>query len=122
MSKKILLVEDDPDGQFVMGELLASLDCSVDLAASVAEAENYIFKQHGQYDIAIIDLSLPDRSGWELLQEIQDSQALAPCIAVTAYHSAEARQQALEAGFQAYFAQPLNVTQFTRSLDDLLKR
>ena len=122
MSRKILLVEDDPDGQFVMEELLTALDCSVDLASSVAEAENYIFQQQGQYEMAIIDLSLPDRSGWELLQEIQDSHSLTPCIAVTAYHSAETRQQALEAGFQAYFAKPLNVAQFTRSLGDLLKR
>jgi ActR/RegA family two-component response regulator len=38
------------------------------------------------------------------------------CVAVTAYHSAEVAVKAIEHGFKAYFAKPLEATSFVREI------
>ncbi len=68
------------------------------------------------------DLTLPGKDGWELLADILDNpttEAL-PCIAVTAYHNSKLREQALRAGFIAYFPKPLDGTLLGRELDRIM--
>src|SRR5947207_11932942 len=100
---RILVVEDDPDGQQVMATILQHLNIPVDVASDSSEAEQWLFNSGNSYDAAILDLALPDKDGWELLSEIlADSRTAAlPCIAVTAYHTSKLREEALVAGFRA---------------------
>ncbi|MEP7286396.1 MAG: response regulator [Chloroflexota bacterium] len=118
----ILVVEDDADGQMVMSTLLEHLNISVDIAANAAEAEQFLFQSDNSYDAAIIDLALPDKDGWQILTEIlEDSQtANLPCIAATAYHTSKLREDAILAGFKAYFPKPIDGTKFLRELESLL--
>lgn len=118
----ILVVEDDPDGQEVMATILEHLNISLDVANNVAEAEALLFRPGAHYNAAIIDLALPDKDGWELLSEIlaKPETAQMPCIAVTAYHTSKLREDAIKAGFTAYFAKPLDSTSFVRRLEEVL--
>lgn len=43
-----------------------------------------------------------------------------PCVAVTAYHTSKLREDAISAGFTAYFAKPIDATTFARRLEELL--
>jgi CheY-like chemotaxis protein len=119
---RILVVEDDPDGQQVMATILQHLNIPVDVASDSSEAEQWLFNSGNSYDAAILDLALPDKDGWELLSEIlADSRTAAlPCIAVTAYHTSKLREEALIAGFRAYFAKPIDATKFARELAAIL--
>jgi CheY-like chemotaxis protein len=118
----ILVVEDDADGQVVMATLLEHLNISIDLASNAAEAEQLLFRSGKTYDGAIIDLALPDKDGWQILSEIlEDSRTEnIPCIAVTAYHTSKLREEAILAGFKAYFAKPIDGTRFLRELGSIL--
>jgi CheY-like chemotaxis protein len=118
----ILVVEDDPDGQEVVATILRHLNLSIDVAGSVEEAEVMLFNSDRRYHAAIIDLALPDKDGWELLSEIQASPSTSelPCVAVTAYHTSKLREEAIKAGFTAYFAKPIDATAFARRLEELL--
>ncbi|MBX3064702.1 MAG: response regulator [Anaerolineae bacterium] len=118
----ILVVEDDADGQAVMATLLEHMKVNVDIAADAAEAEKFLFQSGKTYNAAIIDLALPDKNGWEILAEIQTHSQTAnlPCIAVTAYHTSKLREDAITAGFTAYFAKPVDGTKFLRELDSML--
>jgi CheY-like chemotaxis protein len=125
MSQKnwhILVVEDDPDGQEVVSTILEHLNLAIDVATNVAEAEKLLFHSHNKYHAAILDLALPDKNGWDLLAEILDhpETAAMPCIAVTAYHTSKLREDAIKAGFTAYFAKPIDATAFARRLEELL--
>ena len=115
---RILVVEDDPDGQVVVATMLERLNVPIDVASNVAEAEWCLFNSNQSYSAVIVDLALPDKDGWELLSEIQaePSTASIPCIAVTAYHNSKLREQALTAGFTAYFPKPIEATSFARQL------
>ena len=57
----------------------------------------------------------------EMLEEILDypSTASLPCVAVTEYHTSKLREDALRAGFTAYFAKPIDATSFARRLEEL---
>lgn len=119
---KFLVVEDIPDSQEVVTAVLEHLNLSYDLAADAEQAEQFLFKLQVPYTAILIDLALPGKDGWELLSEIQQHPQTSsiPCIAITAYHSSKTREQALLAGFNAYFSKPLDTTAFARHLEALL--
>lgn len=118
----ILVVEDDPDGQEVVSTILEHLNVSFDVAGNVADAEAYLFTSGAAYHAAIVDLALPDKNGWDLLDEILSHPKTnsLPCVAVTAYHTSILREEAIKAGFTAYFAKPLDATSFARQLEEIL--
>src|SRR5579859_4511767 len=115
----ILVVEDDADGQELMATLLQHMNVNVDIASDAFEAEKYLFQSDNTYDGAVIDLALPDKDGWQLLSEVlgEPRTENLPCIAVTAYHTSKLREQAILAGFRAYFPKPIDGTTFLRELE-----
>jgi len=120
--KRILVVEDDPDGQEMVTTILQHMNFMVDTADDGEQASHILFDTPAQYSAVIIDLALPGKDGWELLAEIldnPDTESLL-CIAVTAFHNSKLREQALRAGFTAYFPKPIDGTQLGRELDRLL--
>jgi CheY-like chemotaxis protein len=75
------------------------------------------------YTAAIIDIALPGMTGLELIRLIRESDELAdlPCVAVTAYRRSRLKQEALEAGFDAYLSKPLDPLTVIRTIEGLLK-
>ena len=121
MSKplRILVVEDDPDGQELVSAILAHLNIPIDVANDAEHAEELLFTAPNNYDGVVIDLMLPGKDGWDLLNAIRAHETTAhlPCIAITAFHSSKIREQALVAGFKAYFPKPIDATSFSRTLE-----
>jgi CheY-like chemotaxis protein len=118
---RILVVEDDPDGQAVVAHVLTYLNIPIDVAEDAEQALEYLFNSGHTYSPVTIDLALPGKDGWELLTEIRNHTATVdlPCVAVTAFHTSKIRDQALKAGFTAYFSKPLDATSFARQLEAL---
>lgn len=118
---RILVVEDDPDGQVVVATMLEHLNFTIDAASDAAEAEQWLFQSGTSYDAVILDLALPDKDGWQLLSEIRATPETAslPCIAITAYHTSKLREDAIKAGFTAYLPKPLDPTLFAREVERL---
>ncbi len=112
----VLVVEDDPDGQEVVGRILKFHNIHADIAGTGEEALALL--DRNVYSIAVIDLALPKIDGWRLLDAIRSSPKTKgmPCVAVTAFHSAEVATKAIKSGFAAYFPKPLDATSFVREL------
>jgi len=119
---RVLIVEDEIDGQEVVEAILGYFNISAD-AVGTAEDALHLLSQN-QYTAAVIDLGLPVMDGIELVTTMRNDSANAqiPCIAITAFHSSQLKQQALAAGFDAYFAKPLDDTSFVRELDRIISR
>ena len=114
---RVLLVEDDPDGQEVVTRILRHHQIAVEVAPTAEEA---IAMVPGQgYSLVIVDLALPKLSGWEFLQTVRAMPETSelPCVAITAFHSAEVALKAIAAGFNAYFPKPLEAASFVRELE-----
>jgi len=115
----VLVVEDDPDGQEVTTRILRHHRITTDVAGTAEEALTLL--KRTKYDLAVIDLALPEMDGWGLLQAIRANSKLSnmPCVAVTAFHSAEVAVEAIRAGFVSYFPKPLDATSFVRELEQI---
>lgn len=120
-NEHILVVEDDQDGQEVVARMLNFHKIPFHVVFTGEDALEAL--QHDEYSGAIFDLALPGIDGWTLLEAVKSNPATRdmPCVAVTAYHSAEVAVKAIEAGFVAYFPKPLESTSFVRELQRVLR-
>jgi CheY-like chemotaxis protein/signal transduction histidine kinase len=72
--KRLLVVEDNPAEQLGIRELLGYDDIDVSVAASGQEALDIL--THHPFDCAVLDLRLPDMSGFEVLERLRDTPSL----------------------------------------------
>jgi HAMP domain-containing protein/signal transduction histidine kinase/DNA-binding response OmpR family regulator len=72
--KRLLVVEDNPAEQLSISELLGYHDIEVSVAATGAEALAAITEQ--TYDCMVLDLRLPDMSGFDVLERLRDTPSL----------------------------------------------
>ena len=120
---RVLVVEDDADAQQVTLHILEYLNMVVDIANDAESAEHLLFTPSSlAYDMVIIDLALPGKDGWQLLNEIQAFRATAhmKCVAMTAFHRNLMRERALQAGFIEYFPKPINSPVFAKLISQLM--
>jgi HAMP domain-containing protein/CheY-like chemotaxis protein/signal transduction histidine kinase len=73
--KRLLVVEDNPAEQLSIRELLAYDDIDVSVVATGADAVQAVTEQ--QFDCVVLDLRLPDMSGFDLLERFRDTPSLA---------------------------------------------
>jgi len=72
--KRLLVVEDNPAEQLSVRELLGSDDIDIDVADSGASALRIL--EDVNYDCVVLDLRLPDMSGFEVLETLRDNPRL----------------------------------------------
>ncbi|MBF0263272.1 MAG: response regulator, partial [Magnetococcales bacterium] len=106
---RILLTEDNPLNREVLVKMFRRLGVNPDLAASGAEARNLVEKQG--YDIVLLDLELPDISGYDLAIWLRDREkrlGLKPSIliAFTASTLTSDRQRCQEFGMDDFLSKP----------------
>ncbi|MCF7483711.1 TMAO reductase system sensor histidine kinase/response regulator TorS [Vibrio sp. J1-1] len=111
---KVLLVEDNEVNRVVAKGFLQSMGHQVVMAENGLEAEKIIEKQ--DFDIALVDINLPDSNGVDLIQRLkcieqnkpqQRENSPTPMIAVSAHVFEEEVERYLEAGFDGYLPKPL---------------
>jgi CheY-like chemotaxis protein len=119
---RLLVVEDEPDGQEVMRDILDFHAIPADVVGTAEEALKRLTNTH--YDGMLIDLALPGMDGFSLLRTLRTDARFAslPCVAYTAFHSSVVRKEALDAGFNAYFPKPLDDHALVRELKRLIQQ
>jgi CheY-like chemotaxis protein len=117
---KVLVVEDEADSMELVQELFHHHGIPSIGASSGEEALRILETETPT--LIIIDLALPGIDGWGLLGALKNKRALSniPRVAITAYHTAEVANQAIEKGFDAYFSKPLDATSFVRELQGII--
>lgn len=106
MSSKgsILIVDDEQEIRESLGQLLQLAGYHPDSAAT---AEEGLRKIGGQvYDLILLDISLPDRSGLDVLKSIKRENPEIGVIMITAYDSSQAAFQASKEGAESYITKP----------------
>jgi len=116
----VMVVEDEEDSMELVQGLLHHHGIHCVGATSGEEALHMLETE--QPTLIIIDLALPGIDGWGLLSQLKNNRQLSsvPRVAITAYHTAEVANQAIEKGFDAYFAKPLDATSFVRELQGIV--
>src|SRR4051794_14344195 len=101
---RILVVDDEADIRESLETLLELEDYNVELAADATDGMRLFDKN--SYDLVLLDLMMPDRSGMEVLHDIRERDKETPVIMLTAYGSVEVAVKALKNGANDYFPKP----------------
>ena len=107
---KVLLIEDDIINRKVMAKILEKMNCTVTTASSGYGALMH-FNCGLQFDVILMDISLPDTDGYRLTKKIRRSEESTnlhiPIIATTAYAFKEDVDRCFNAGMDDYISKPV---------------
>ena len=112
---RILVVEDHPANQYVAQSLLESLDCTVRIAGTGAQALELLGTE--TFDLVFMDCQMPDMDGYETTRRMRAVlHRYIPVVAITANAMVDDKQRCLDAGMDDFLPKP-----FTKSaLSDVL--
>src|SRR4051812_45285579 len=104
----VLVVEDEADSMELVQGLLSHYGIHCVGAMSGEEALQIL--EQTTPTLIILDLALPGVDGWGVLTAVRAHNQMTniPCVAITAFHTPELAEQAIRAGFNAYFAKPID--------------
>ena len=117
---KVLVIEDDPTvGQFVKRGL-EEQRWSVDLVADGEEGEALARSQ--PYDLVVLDLRLPGRSGQQVLRNLRARGFEKPVLVLTAQDAVDAKVETLRAGADDYVTKPFAFEELLARVEALARR
>lgn len=117
---RLLLVEDEDALRNQLQEQLRGAGYAVDAAAD--GKEGYFMGREYPFDLAIIDLGLPQMSGVEIIQSLRDDGKTLPIIILTARDRWQDKVEGLEAGADDYLTKPFQLEELMARLSALLRR
>jgi two-component system response regulator AtoC len=107
MQPRVLVVDDEKLIRWSLRQRLSQEGCEVLEAADGAAATQII--EDGAFELALLDLRLPDTTGIELMKKIQAGASGLPVILITAYSSIDSAVDAMKCGAFDYVTKPFNM-------------
>ena len=117
--KNILVVDDDKATLQILERILQKHGYNVDVAETGREAEEKVNTK--PFDLALIDVKLPDTDGIDLLGEIQRIKPKMIKIVITGFASMENGIRAMESGADAYLVKPVSSEELLKVIEQKLK-
>jgi two-component system, OmpR family, response regulator len=117
---RMLLVEDDAALNQRLKTALNEAGFAVDVVENGLEAEYMI--EAGAYDVVVLDLGLPGRSGLEVLQNWRERGNIMPVLILTARDAWHERVDGLRAGADDYLGKPFYVEELIARLNAVIRR
>ena len=114
---RVLLVEDDRSLGTTLAERLAIDGLDVKWVETFESGR--VAARQGGWDLAIVDVMLPDGSGFDLAPEIR-RQSRTPIMFMTALNSAESRLAGFELGADEYLPKPFHLKEFLLRVQHVL--
>jgi two-component system cell cycle response regulator DivK len=117
---KVLIVEDSPDNMKLFRTLLSLKGHEV---TGLPGGEGLLdVIQRTAPDLVLMDIQLPGKDGFALLQQIRDSPfSKLRVVALTAHAMTGDRERALTAGFDGYITKPIDIRNFPAQVARALK-
>jgi CheY-like chemotaxis protein len=111
----ILIAEDYDDNRELLRLLLTSAKYEVREARNGHECVQSA--RQNPPDLIMVDLSMPELDGWEVLRTLRADATTAhiPCVAFTAY-SEDAYERALQTGFSAFVRKPFRTEEMLETI------
>ena len=117
---KLLIVEDEPDLSEDIASYLQKEGMICEKALSYRDAEDKLICF--TYDIVILDITLPDGNGLELLRDIRADHPNTGVLIVSAKHSVEDRITGLDLGADDYITKPFHLPELNARVNALIRR
>jgi two-component system, NtrC family, response regulator HydG len=111
-----LILDDDPESQAALAALVALEGFQTLRAGSLAEARSRLASD--LIDVALVDLTLPDGSGFDIVRDLQDHSS-AEIVVVTGSASVDSAVEALRVGAADYLTKPVDTTRLRVILNNV---
>jgi len=116
----LLLVDDEEDLRSSLQETLELSHYHVATAASAMRAKDAM--ENAKFDVAILDIRLPDGSGLDLLRELKEADPDVGVILITGYSEVESAVQAIEMGADDFLKKPFEPSELVVRVKELMKK
>jgi DNA-binding NtrC family response regulator len=116
----VLVVDDEPGMVSFLQRALASRCGSVDTAGSIEEAAPLLKRR--LYDLIILDIALPGRSGIDCLHDLRDEGYACDVVLMTAYADLDTAIDALRAGAADFLLKPFSLAQVLNAVQRCFER
>jgi two-component system, cell cycle response regulator CtrA len=117
---RVLLIEDDPATAQSVELILNSENFKVD-TAELGEKGVDLGKLH-HYDIILLDLNLPDMSGFEVLRALRMSEIKTPILILSGFASIEGKVKGLGFGADDYMTKPFHKDELVARIHAIVRR
>jgi len=117
---RLLLVEDNRDLSLWLVKLLRKDNYVVDCCFYGEEAGSWLYSE--EYDLVILDLSLPKMDGLEVLRRLRQRRANTPVLILTANDSLSGRVTGLDSGADDYLVKPFEIEELEARIRAQLRR
>lgn len=117
---RILVIEDDPTLGNALREFLGQQGYAVDWLQEGDSVVETLVGQH--YDLLLLDLNLPGKSGLEVLRELRSAGQTMPVLILTARDSVEDRVAGLDSGADDYVTKPFELPELAARVRALGRR
>ncbi len=112
----ILIVDDEISQRTILAGYLKKKHHNVQQSSSVQEAIHLIRSQH--VDLVLTDYKMPDKTGYDLLQEIKKLDTEVVVVLMSAFGTIEGAVDAMRAGLMIILANRLSLMRLIFSLND----
>ena len=117
---KILIVEDEPKTGEYLRQGLNEAGFVADLASNGSDGLHLAL--HGEYDLVILDVMLPELDGWQVLASLRRRGLEMPVLFLTARDQVEDRVKGLELGADDYLVKPFSFAELLARVRTILRR
>jgi two-component system copper resistance phosphate regulon response regulator CusR len=117
---KMLIVEDEPKTGEYLRQGLNEAGFVADLAANGSDGLHLAL--HGEYDLVILDVMLPELDGWQVLASLRRRGLEMPVLFLTARDQVEDRVKGLELGADDYLVKPFSFAELLARVRTILRR
>ena len=117
---KLLIVEDQPKTGHYLRQGLSEAGFSTELVADGTTGQHLALT--GDYALLILDVMLPGRSGWQILQAVRSAGLETPVLFLTARDAVEDRVKGLGLGADDYLIKPFAFSELLARVRTLLRR
>jgi CheY-like chemotaxis protein len=115
-SLRILVVEDHADTLRVLARLLDHFGHQISVADSRHSALQFL--QSKAFDVVLSDIALPDGSGYEVVSQAKQKQAV-KAVALTGFNGEEDIRRGKEAGFDFHLSKPVDFNELRTVLNQV---
>ncbi len=120
MAPKVLLIEDEPGLVLALTDLLT--DEGYDVTSAAEGAAGFALAGTGRFDLIVLDIMLPDMSGFDICRDLRAQKISTPILMLTARGQVADKVVGLKLGADDYLTKPFEPAELVARLEALLRR